>query len=350
MRWLTDQMATDEGAIAPLVALLMVPLLGFAALTVDVGALYVERRELQNGADAAALAAAQECALREMATQSQLCPEPVARQQAERYAKANAGDGAATVESVDVSVPRTVTVRTRTETRDGGGRLAYRLAQVLGRDGAEVRAEATAIYEPAQGLQVTAFPLILCAETFHPDIESLIIQPGGQGGAVEVPCPGPGRSGIQLPGGWGWLENLEDEDCEATITPPYAFSQVGITAPSRCRAMLADFQVAIDLGQYPQLVLPMYGAVEGQGADGRFILSGFARFELWGFFFQSVQHGPPVGAPTGQEPCGPGKPGTQQVDAHSCLRGRFLEFLSIDHPPDHPGTLRPGMVSVQLIH
>ncbi|WP_418606589.1 pilus assembly protein TadG-related protein [Georgenia sp. SUBG003] len=45
------------------VALLMVPLIGFAAISVDVAASYAERQQLQNGADAAALAVAQECAL-----------------------------------------------------------------------------------------------------------------------------------------------------------------------------------------------------------------------------------------------------------------------------------------------
>lgn len=52
----------DDGAVAVIVALLSVALLGFTALVVDVAVLYQERRQLQNGADAAALSVGQGCA------------------------------------------------------------------------------------------------------------------------------------------------------------------------------------------------------------------------------------------------------------------------------------------------
>lgn len=52
----------EQGAIAVMVALLVVVLLGVAALTVDYGAYSVQKRRVQNAADARALAIAQECA------------------------------------------------------------------------------------------------------------------------------------------------------------------------------------------------------------------------------------------------------------------------------------------------
>jgi Flp pilus assembly protein TadG len=52
-------LAAREGAVAVFVALTMVVLLGVAALAVDIGYLYVVRGELQNAADAGALAGAQ---------------------------------------------------------------------------------------------------------------------------------------------------------------------------------------------------------------------------------------------------------------------------------------------------
>lgn len=52
--------ANDEGAVAVLVAVLMVALLGFAAIVVDAGAVYAQRRQMQTAADAAALAGVQE--------------------------------------------------------------------------------------------------------------------------------------------------------------------------------------------------------------------------------------------------------------------------------------------------
>jgi Flp pilus assembly protein TadG len=55
-------MKREEGAVAILVALLLVVLMAAVALTVDVGGLYLRRRALVNGADAAALSAARTCA------------------------------------------------------------------------------------------------------------------------------------------------------------------------------------------------------------------------------------------------------------------------------------------------
>lgn len=51
---------SDEGVSAVIVAIVMVVLIGFAALVVDLGSLYRERRSLQTAADAAALAGVQE--------------------------------------------------------------------------------------------------------------------------------------------------------------------------------------------------------------------------------------------------------------------------------------------------
>ena len=52
----------EEGAVAIVVAICLVVLMGAVALTLDVGGLLYRRREMVNGADAAALAAAVECA------------------------------------------------------------------------------------------------------------------------------------------------------------------------------------------------------------------------------------------------------------------------------------------------
>jgi Flp pilus assembly protein TadG len=52
------RLSGERGATAVVVALLLVPLLGFAAIAVDIGAVYAERARLQTAADAAALAVA----------------------------------------------------------------------------------------------------------------------------------------------------------------------------------------------------------------------------------------------------------------------------------------------------
>src|SRR5256885_733698 len=53
----------EEGAVAIMVALLLVVFMAAVALTVDVGGLYLRRRALVNGSDSAALSAARTCAM-----------------------------------------------------------------------------------------------------------------------------------------------------------------------------------------------------------------------------------------------------------------------------------------------
>jgi Flp pilus assembly protein TadG len=52
----------EEGAVAIMVAILLVTFMAAVALTVDVGGLYLRRRELVNGSDSAALSSARTCA------------------------------------------------------------------------------------------------------------------------------------------------------------------------------------------------------------------------------------------------------------------------------------------------
>ena len=52
--------AREQGQAIVILALMMIGLLAFAALAIDGGNAYVERRRAQNGADAAALAGARQ--------------------------------------------------------------------------------------------------------------------------------------------------------------------------------------------------------------------------------------------------------------------------------------------------
>lgn len=92
----------DRGVSAVLVALLAVVLFGTAAIVIDLGIVYEERRQLQNGADAAALAIGWECV--QEGQPSTNCPEDgtlvlgsTADTYLTGYASANARDGAAEV-------------------------------------------------------------------------------------------------------------------------------------------------------------------------------------------------------------------------------------------------------------
>ena len=80
----------ERGAVAIIIALLMVVLIGFAALAVDISAMWAEKRQLQNGADAAALAIAQDCA-------KNACGSPTALRRAMSELNRNGGTPTASI-------------------------------------------------------------------------------------------------------------------------------------------------------------------------------------------------------------------------------------------------------------
>mgnify|MGYP000270931496 CR=1 FL=1 len=61
MRRLSQRSDRERGAVGVLVAVMMLVLIGAGAMAVDVGQIYAERAQLQNVADAGAMAAAQRC-------------------------------------------------------------------------------------------------------------------------------------------------------------------------------------------------------------------------------------------------------------------------------------------------
>lgn len=78
------RLRSDHGAVAVVVALASVVLFGFAAMVIDAGAMFAERRQLQTGADAGALAVTDDC------VESGCTSPSVARQVAAEYIALNA--------------------------------------------------------------------------------------------------------------------------------------------------------------------------------------------------------------------------------------------------------------------
>ncbi|SOE02940.1 pilus assembly protein TadG-related protein [Blastococcus haudaquaticus] len=100
------RLGDERGAVAVMVALLLVPLLGFGAIAVDVAAVHAERQALQNGADAAAMAIATDCAWNACG---------ITETTATTLAEANSGSLSATLATPDVDVDlarRSITVTT----------------------------------------------------------------------------------------------------------------------------------------------------------------------------------------------------------------------------------------------
>ncbi|MCP3975306.1 MAG: pilus assembly protein [bacterium] len=151
-----SRFAADESGVSMVfLAVSMVVLIGMVAFAVDVGALYQERRELQSGADAAAFAIAEDCALNALP-----CTQGQADSTADAYADANAGDAEAAIDNVDLDLAnKIVEVDVSTETASGGTIFRPFFANVVGFEGTTVHAEAAVQWGFASGL--ATIPLII---------------------------------------------------------------------------------------------------------------------------------------------------------------------------------------------
>lgn len=297
MRRLND----DGGAIAVLVAVMMVALLGFAALGVDSAALYAEKRIVQNGADAAALAVAQTCA-------EGVCDASVA----EELVAGNDGRRPTRAAVDEVAYPGESTVWVR-----GASEVANRFAGVLGAEHANttVAADATAAWgAPVAGTTRLPFAVSWCefeAQTgggVPSDDEERTIayrDPGDPGVANE--CHGP--SGLAIPSGFGWLATDDNgEACRASSRiDEHTPIKPGNTVPQGCSP--EDFHAL----QGETLLLPVYTEHGGQGNNAWVTIHGYAAFTLTGYRLSGSPHY------TWNSPC---------RGAQRCLAGYFTRFVT----------------------
>jgi hypothetical protein len=262
--------------MALIIAIMTTVCIGIAAIVIDVGAIFEERRDLQNGADAAALAVAIDCAL------GTNCSPAAAQPIAEQYADANANDGQARVlENEIVFGDNEVTVTTRTDDADGRdidgnpNTVDHWFARIWGNLGKEVRAEATARWG-APGT-VNAIPIVISScewseatgggITFGSGNYRIIYlhdlndsggngggNGGGSGGQTPPLCKfGPGQDidgdGERAEGGFGYLES---SGCSATITVGgYVTGEPGAGNPGSLGCSITDI-----LGQ--DLLIPIF--------------------------------------------------------------------------------------------
>lgn len=282
----------ERGGIAVIVAVLMVVLLGFAAMSVDVGVLYAKRAELQTGADAAALAIAQDCADRGNACNAS------ARGKAQQLAKANNSGGRADVLAPQFPSPGTVVVNSFATDSSGNGVPLY-FAGIFGVSRAEVAAEATASWGSPSGGTV-ALPIAFSECQF--DLS----------GAVQVlpihgttTCVSSSPSGQIIPGGFGWLQSDAGE-CGATLSlaSPSVRSKPGVSEPAQCREVF-------DSLRNQTVLVPVFDEVD----DGNYHIKGFAAFELLGFNFPGHSWNN-TGSPSCRGSC-------------KGLIGKFVKFTSL---------------------
>lgn len=322
MRWIDD----ERGAAGVMIAITIAVLLGMAGLAVDVGAMYQERRVLSNGADAAALAIAEDCAL---GTAS--CDQFTAKVTAQAFANANSDDGVSAVDSVKINQGnQTVTVVLSTLTTDGDTRLDPYFAEVVGFEGSTIRAQAIAQWDAPRALR-TFLPLIISECEFPngadlPTAQRVIYFHDGNSAE---PCNA--QAGLDtdgdgfLAGGFGWLDT--PGACEIFLeTGTWRSDDPGSSPTVGCDpSYLAGL-----VGE--EIPLPFFNDLYGVGTNGQYHIAGFGMFEITGFNFGG-SYKMPIGTP----PCS----GDER-----CLSGRFTsgaiydgEFGGQDH----------GIVLVKLI-
>jgi hypothetical protein len=277
MRRLTrDQ---DKGAIGVFTAITIVVLLGAVGLTIDVGAMYRERRELRNGADAGALAIAEECALG-LST----CHPGPAFALAKDYGDANASDGFADVVDVDLDLSaRTVTVHLGTLTDEGGTNFEPFFARVVGFDGTTVEARAVARWGFPSELWVH-LPLIISECEFPgasvlPTPERVIYFHDGNNAEPCNAQAGQDADGDGfLAGGFGWLET--ESGCEAYLVDARWYeADPGSSPTTGCNPSYVGSLV----GQ--EVALPIFDDIVGVGTGGTYHIRGFALFHVTGYRF-----------------------------------------------------------------
>jgi hypothetical protein len=252
----------DDGAVAITVALVMIVVLGFAAITIDVGAAQAERNQLQNGADAAALAVGQQSA----------CAAPASS------ADTTTAQGLARSSVAVDPVKHQVTVSTWAVDASGasGRRNWFAPALGSGLTHTEIGASATvACVHPLYGTAV--LPL-----TFH---DCNFINPDAPGATTPrlirydqdaLDCVG-NTAGTAIPGGFGWIKH--DIGCSAQAIP-LSWSDPGNSAPvGACSTELA----AIQAGSVT--LIPIYDTAGATGSNGWFHIVGFAAFKVTGYNF-----------------------------------------------------------------
>jgi Flp pilus assembly protein TadG len=286
----------DEGAIAILSAILVSTVfLTAAAIAVDAGAVLVEKRELQNVSDSAALAIANDCQ-HDMSS----CTQANANAKAATMASLNSTDGESGV-AVTLNIPQSK-VTVLSSTKSGGGTVLP--SWFSGRDdNGTVTATATASWGTALGSYANSLAI-----TFSGCEWDRATDPNGDGDRVFGPRPPYGgstpypsaasyevilkshasngtecdfnpSSGLDYPGGFGWLDGT---NCTASVTvgnPPMYDGNTGAPKTSGgCR----DNYLYTLAGQRTVRYLPIFLGYINNGSNASYTLRGFAGFVVTG--------------------------------------------------------------------
>ena len=310
------RVSDDAGVISVLFALcLSLALFGLLAISIDIGSVYAENRQLQNGAEAAALAAARDCANASVACTS---AGEMTSSAITGLVNANANDGASGIDEVcgsggalsacapsaaapahwdcgaDPASGNWAEVRTSTRTSGGGTVLpAWFLRALPGQAanaGSTVRSCARAAWGPAASLYDATIPftISMCEWTSMtasgtniaaagpyppwPTEQALYLHTSTQAASCNQ-----GPSGADLPGGFGWTQPADSTCLFTAVVDGWYGDSTGRVPNNNCDTAMASLVGKV-------VNIPLYDAVTGTGTTGQYELAGFAAFYLTGYY------------------------------------------------------------------
>lgn len=298
---------------------MLVVLLGFAAMAVDVSMMYAERTQLRNGADAAALAIAQKCAL---STTDPDCTSTSTL--AAGLANRNANDGLSNLKSVAIdTTARTVAVSAASqEAGQAPNQVSLFFARALGVSSTEVNANASALWgTPSKGPAILPLAIAYC---------KLDIPAGGTTGAVQLLDQSTPACDNKLPGGFGWI-TTSGAQCSITMTAGasnnsgiWFDSDPGASAPSICTT--SDFNQMND----QTVLLPLFDLATGTGTAVKYYVKGFAAFHVTAYHFSNFNWS------------------TGSNIQNKMIRGYFIKFVSLSQAFDLGNVPNYGASIVRL--
>jgi len=262
------RMSAQRGAVAVTVAILMVAMVGFTAIAVDAGAIWMDRKELQNSADAAALALAQSCAKGTCETDE--------TGMAQDYADGNKRDENVTVVDVDTDLAaQTVTVVV-SSTRE------HWFAPVIGHDSTQVVRSATASWGGIGGARVLPLTASIChlADITAGSTVTLYTKDD------KVDCIA-GNPPHAVPAGFGWLDTEGAADCRVDTEVDGTVDGIpGNAGPknSYCAPLMLDL-----LGE--EILMPIYDQATDTGSNAQYHLVGYAHLRVSAYCFTNEWHG-----------------------------------------------------------
>lgn len=308
MRRLISNLRSDgeRGATAIVVALLMTVLLGFAGLAVDLGASYAKHTELQNGADAAALALAQEFGADKCVDTGSAVTD------ATTWVRQNVNKDTADAEGLPDCLAdyklRVIADAT----------LDHWFMPVVGKSSSDLAADATVEWGvPVAG---TTIPLTIAQCSFEnqagaPYLDETV--------TIWMPDPSASSVGGDDPCGWhdvlpsGGFGVLDNNNCNATIAVPEW--EVG-SAPGGSGWSNCDVKPLLNQTH----LIPIYGDLEwsGNGQNATYRILKFAAFTLEGYKFQQGKAG------SGGKSCE--TPAPSWSDQKNCIVGTFIEYVELE--------------------